>query len=440
MLVVADLIHAFCVLRGLLGKGVDLLKQCREKNGWHWDVAGGASTATLSFLGFCTAFDMREAQEVQLHIMDQEAKDQTNSPQHTGITNQCSTAPPQTRSYRRWIRISVYTVFLLVGQTVALLLGRLYFVKGGNSKWMATLVQLAGFPVLIPFYLISTTKKPRTDDSQIKSPSIKTLALVYVSIGLLVAADCFLYSVGLQYLPVSTYTLICASQLAFNSLFSFFLNAQKFTPFIINSLVLLTISSILLVFNNESSDGTAGVSRAKYAIGFTCTVAASAGYGLVLSLTQLCFNKVMKRQTFKVVVDMIIYQQIVATSVIVVGLFASGDWKGLTGEMDGFEMGKVSYVMNLVGTAISWQAFAIGCVGLVFDVSSLFSNAISVLGLPIAPVLAVFVFNDKMGGVKAISMVLAIWGFISYAYHHYLEDRTKKRYADEVSKAPIPET
>ncbi|KAJ6298530.1 hypothetical protein OIU76_019648 [Salix suchowensis] len=286
------------------------------------------------------AFDMREAQEVQLHIMDQEAKDQTNSTQYTGITNQCSTAPPQTRSYRRWIRISIYTVFLLVGQTVALLLGRLYFVKGGNSKWMATLVQLAGFPVLIPFYLISTTKKPRTDDSQIKSPSIKTLALVYVSIGLLVAAGCFLYSVGLQYLPVSTYTLICASQLAFNSLFSFFLNAQKFTPFIINSLVLLTISSILLVFNNESSDGTAGVSRAKYAIGFTCTVAASAGYGLVLSLTQLCFNKVMKRQTFKVVVDMIIYQQIVATSVIVVGLFASGDWKGLTGEMDGFEMGK----------------------------------------------------------------------------------------------------
>ncbi|KAJ6301953.1 hypothetical protein OIU77_016124 [Salix suchowensis] len=352
---------------------------------------------------------MREAQEVQLHIMDQEAKDQTNSTQYTGITNQCSTAPPQTRSYRRWIRISIYTVFLLVGQTVALLLGRLYFVKGGNSKWMATLVQLAGFPVLIPFYLISTTKKPRTDDSQIKSPSIKTLALVYVSIGLLVAAGCFLYSVGLQYLPVSTYTLICASQLAFNSLFSFFLNAQKFTPFIINSLVLLTISSILLVFNNESSDGTAGVSRAKYAIGFTCTVC--------------CFRR-----------------QIVATSVIVVGLFASGDWKGLTGEMDGFEMGKVSYVMNLVGTAISWQAFAIGCVGLVFDVSSLFANAISVLGLPIAPVLAVFVFNDKMGGVKAISMVLAIWGFISYAYHHYLEDRTKKRYADEVSKAPILET
>nr|TKR90560.1 hypothetical protein D5086_0000232660 [Populus alba] len=334
---------------------------------------------------------MGEAQEVQLHIMDQEAKDQTNLPQYTSITDQyCSTAP-QTRNYRRWIRMSIYTVFLLAGQSAAMLLGRLYFVKGGNSKWMATLVQLAGFP----------------------------------------------------YLPVSTYTLICASQLAFNSVFSFLLNAQKFTPFIINSLVLLTISSILLVFNNESSDGTSGVSKANYAIGFICTVAASAGYGLVLSLTQLCFNKVIKKQTFKAVLDMIIYQQIVATSVIVVGLFASGDWKGLTREMDGYKMGKVSYVMNLVGTAISWQVFSIGCVGLVFDVSSLFSNSISVLGLPIVPVLAVFVFNDKMGGVKVISMVLAIWGFISYAYHHYLDDRNckaEKRNAGEVSKAPMLES
>ncbi|CAK7350259.1 unnamed protein product [Dovyalis caffra] len=368
---------------------------------------------------------MGEAQEVQLHITDQEAKDLTHFPQSTSITNHRSTAP-RTRNYRWWIRISIYTVFLLVGQSVALLLGRLYFVKGGNSKWMATLVQLVGFPILIPFYVISTINNPSTNDSQIKSPSVKTLALVYVSIGLLLAADCYLYSTGLQYLPVSTYTLISASQLAFNAFFSFLLSAQKFTPFIINSLVLLTISSVLLVFNNESSDDPAGVSKSKYTIGFLCTVAGSAGYGLVLSLSQLIFRKVIKGQTFKVVVDMIIYQQLVATSAILVGLFASGDWHGLTREMDGYTTGKVSYVMNLVGTAISWQLFAIGSVGLIFDVSSLFSNAISVLGLPIVPVLAVFVFNDKLGGVKAISLLLAIWGFISYAYQHYLDDRNCK--------------
>ncbi|CAK7326605.1 unnamed protein product [Dovyalis caffra] len=385
---------------------------------------------------------MGEAQELQLHIMDQEARDLTHFPQSTSITDQHSTAR-RTRNYRWWIRISIYTVFLLVGQSVALLLGRLYYVKGGNSKWMATLVQLVGFPILIPFYVISTINNPSTNDRQIKSPSLKTLALVYVSIGLLLAANCYLFSTGLQYLPVSTYTLICASQLAFNAFFSFSLNAQKFTPFIINSLVLLTISSVLLVFNRESSDDPAGVSKSKYTIGFLCTVAGSAGNGLLLSLSQLLVKKVIKRQTFKVVVDMIIYQQLVATSAILVGLFASGDWNGLTREMDGYTTGKVSYVMILVGTAISWQVFSIGSVGLIFDVSSLFSNAISVLGLPIVPVLAVFVFKDKLGGVKAISLLLAIWGFISYAYQYYLDDRNckaEKTNAEEVSKAPMLET
>ena len=115
---------------------------------------------------------------------------------------------------------------------------------------------------------------------------------------------------------------------------------------------------------------------------------ASAGYGLVLSLTQVAFKKVFKKETFTAVMDMIIYQSLVATLGALVGLFASGDWKGLKTQMDEFELGKVSYIMTLVWTAIMWEVSAIGCVGLIFEVSSLFSNAISVLGLPIVPVLA----------------------------------------------------
>ncbi|WCJ27350.1 purine permease 10 [Euphorbia peplus] len=364
-------------------------------------------------------------QAVQLQIMDEECKE---------AKPEVSTGIPPKKNYKWWLKISLYIIFMLCGQSVALLLGRLYFVKGGNSKWMATLVQIIGFPVLIPYYFLIKTKRP---DPNAKSPSISTLLGVYITFGMLIAVDCYLYTIGLQYLPVSTYTLICASQLAFNSLFSFFLNSQKFTPFIINSLVLLTISSVLLVFNNESSDPN-GVSRVKYIIGFICTVAASAGYGLLMSLTQLCFTKVLKRQTFKVVMDLIIYQQVVASSAVIVGLFASGEWNGLGKEMEGYELGKVSYVMNLVGTAISWQVFTIGCIGLIFEVTSLFSNAISVLGLPIVPILAVFVFHDGMDGVKAISMVLAVWGFLSYAYQHYLDAndyKSKAHNAHPISKA-----
>ena len=94
--------------------------------------------------------------------------------------------------------------------------------------------------------------------------------------------------------------------------------------------------------------------------------------------------------------------------------------------MEDFELGKFIYVGTLIWIAIAWQIFNIGAVGLIYEVSSLFSNVISVLGLPVIPVLAVIFFHDKMDGVKAISMVLAIRGFISYFYQHYLDDSESK--------------
>ncbi|KAJ1441254.1 Purine nucleobase transmembrane transport [Sesbania bispinosa] len=387
---------------------------------------------------------MGEPQELQLGKIEAYGAKETNSLEDNSFPvpmNQSSITRKKKRYYR-WFRIALYAALVLLCQTIAVLLGRLYYEKGGKSKWMGTLVQLVGFPILLPYYFISAPKIKNLPTNTIhpKQPSVSMLAFVYVSIGLLVALDCYLYSVGLWYLPVSTYSLICSSQLAFNAFFSYFLNSLKFTPYIVNSLVLLTISSTLLVFQNESSDSTQ-ISKRKYVVGFICTVAASAGYGLVLSLTQLAFRKVMKRENFKVVMDMIIYQSLVATCATLVGLFASGEWNGLRKEMEEYEMGKASYVLNLTFTAITWQLFAIGCVGLIFEVSSLFSNAISVLGTPIVPILAVIFFQDKMHGIKAISMVLGVWGFTSYVYQQYLDDsksETENRNTHHVPKVSSP--
>ncbi|TYI77804.1 hypothetical protein E1A91_D06G167300v1 [Gossypium mustelinum] len=324
---------------------------------------------------------MGEAPEIQLRVLSEDEKlnedsveQQTNGNQSTTITQQ--------RTYKWWLLMTIYTFFLLSGQSVATLLGRLYYDKGGNSKWLATIVQVVGFPILIPLYYLPSYKSSHTSNITANPPSLLVLSGMYFGLGLLLAAGCLLYSVGLLYLPVSTYSLICASQLAFNALFSFFFNSQKFTPFIINSLVLLTISSTLLVFQNDSS-GSTQVPRAKYVIGFVCTVAASAG----------------------------------------VGLFASGEWKSLGEEMEGFKLGKSAYVNVLVWIAVGWQVFSIGAVGLIFEASSLFSNVISTLGLPIVPVFAMVFFHDPMTGIKVISMLLAIWGFVSYVYQHYLDDR-----------------
>ncbi|XP_022715623.1 probable purine permease 22 [Durio zibethinus] len=325
---------------------------------------------------------------------------------------------PRPKNYKRWLRIGLYTLFVVSGQSIATMLGRLYFDKGGKSQWLATLMQLAGFPIIILYYFF--TKNSTATSTNTRPPSILILASVYVCLGLLVAIYCLLFSTGLRYLPVSTYSLISVSQLAFNAFFSYFLNSQKFTPFIVNSLILLTISSILLV-SHEDSSTPKGVSRRKHVIGFICTILASAVNGFELSLAQFCFRKVIKRDAFSAVMDMIVYQSIVAASAILVGLFVSGEWKGLKGEMEEFELGKLSYMMVLVWICVFWQGFAIGSTALIFELSSLFANSVTVFALPVVPILAVIFFPDKMDCIKVVAMFLALWGFLSYAYLHYLD-------------------
>ncbi|KAL3851457.1 hypothetical protein ACJIZ3_013339 [Penstemon smallii] len=366
---------------------------------------------------------MEQAPKLPTDINGLQPQEVEKSPEITKVNKYCSFTFHN--QYKWWLQMAIYSFFVLAGQSVGTLLGRVYFDNGGKSKWMATLVQVVGYPILFPFQWITTTKQVTTTESNPNKRFPLILASVYISLGIFVAQNCMLYTIGLQYLPVTTYTLICASQLGFNALFSFFLNKQKFTPYIVNSVVLLTLSSVLLIFQTEPGDSNK-TSKTKYIIGFLCTLGASAGYALLLSVTQVAFTKVIKKETLRAILDMTIYQSMIATFVILIGLFASGESKKLNKEMNEFKLGKVSYVMNLIWTAISWQAFGVGCVGLIFKISSLFSNVISILGLPLAPVLAVIFLQDKLTGLKAVSMMLAMWGFVSYAYQHYIDDLNKK--------------
>lgn len=302
-------------------------------------------------------------------------------------------------------------------------MGDLYFDNGGNSKWLSSLLQIVGFPVLIPFLFISPSKRDNEENSF--KPSVCILVLIYVFLGLLLAACSMLYSLGLKYLPVSTYSLVCSSQLTFNAIFSVLFNKQKITLLILNSLVLLTISSILLVIQNISGDNENGGNK-NVSLGIICTVVASAGYSLMLSLTELAFRIIFRKETFKMIIDMSIYQSLVATLTVLIGFFASGDWKRMETEMEIFKGGKTAYVMIIFWTAMSWQVYNVGCLGLILKVSSLFSNAIGVVGYPLTPVLAVIFLNEKVTGVKVISLLLAFWGLVSYLYQNYVDHLKSK--------------
>lgn len=78
--------------------------------------------------------------------------------------------------------------------------------------------------------------------------------------------------------------------------------------------------------------------------------------------------------------------------------------------------------MILIWASVSWKVQTIGEVGLILEVSSLFSNAVSVLSLPLVPVLAVIFLHESLDGTRVVAMVLSIWAFTSFLYQHYLDD------------------
>ncbi|PKA58874.1 putative purine permease 9 [Apostasia shenzhenica] len=360
---------------------------------------------------------MGETQEVQLHVSEAEQaafpKDpsQNDSPSSSSIL----------KAWRWWLIVSLYTAFILGGQTAATLLGRLYYEAGGKSLWMATVVQSAGAPLLIPLLF----RFPSSHSSS-HSPRRSTakFAAVCTGIGLLIAGDNLMYSYGLLYLPVSTYSLLCATQLGFSAAFSFFLNSQKFTPLILNSVALLTLSAALLGVRSDTGGAANGD---KQALGFVLTLAASAAFALILSLLQLTFQKLLKTETFSVVLEIIIFTNVVATAAAAAGLFAGGDWRGISAEFAGYEKGRVSYVMTLVWIAICWTVYSVGAVGLIFMASSLFANVIATTALPLVPVFAVVFFHERIDGVKVVALLIATVGFVNYGYQHYLDDLKQRK-------------
>jgi len=225
-------------------------------------------------------------------------------------------------------------------------------------------------------------------------------------------------------MPVSTYSLLCATQLGFNALFSFLVVKQRITPYILNSVVILSFSAILLGIHS-GSERPVGVNKTHFILGFVCTILACAVYGLLLAVMQLVFQKVA--QNFNVVMISQALVFMVAALICAVGLLASGEFRNLGAESHNFSSGKTAYFMTLVWCALAWQLFSLGTFGLIFLISSLFSNVISTLTLPVVPILAVFFFHEKLDGIKVLAMLLGIWGFVSYVFGGYEDSKATAR-------------
>lgn len=310
---------------------------------------------------------------------------------------------------------------------------RLYFVHGGKRVWLSSWLETGGWPIiLIPLIICYIYR--RRDDAMDPSRSGDSTKIIYMKprlflavavIGILTGFDDYLYAYGVARLPVSTSALIIACQLIFTAGFAYFLVKQKFTSYSINAVVLLTIGGAVLALNT-SGDRPAGESNKDYIVGFLMTVVAAVVYGFVLPLVEFTYQKAKQKITYTLVLEIQLVMSLFATLVCTVGMLINKDFQAIPREAAGFGLGETKYYVVLVLSAIIWQGFFLGAIGVIFSSSSLFSGIVIAVLLPVTEILAVIIFKEKFQAEKGISLALNLWGFVSYFYGENKHNKKKK--------------
>ncbi|KAL3504808.1 hypothetical protein ACH5RR_034649 [Cinchona calisaya] len=318
-------------------------------------------------------------------------------------------------------------IILAIGNCGGPIIMRLYFVKGGNRIWLSSFTQTAGWPIIFIPLLISYFHRRKT---QVPPNTINLILMKYpvfiatAVIGLLTGLDDYFYAYGVARLPVSTSSIIIASQLAFTAFFAFLLVKQKFTAYSVNAIVLLTAGAGVLALHT-SSDRPKGESSKLYVLGFLMTLAAAALYGLILPMVELMYMKAKQAITYNLVLEIQLVMCFFATLFCTVGMLINKDFQAIPREARAYELGETKYYVVIVWSAVIWQCFFLGAIGVIYCASSLVSGIMIAVLLPVTEILAVIFFHEKFQAEKGVALVLSLWGFVSYFYGEIKRNETK---------------
>lgn len=98
-------------------------------------------------------------------------------------------------------------------------------------------------------------------------------------------------------------------------------------------------------------------------------------------------------------------------------------------EASQFAIGETKYYLVLVLSAIFWQFFFLGTVGVIFCVNTLLAGVIIAAFIPVIETLGVVFFHEKFSSEKGVALALSLWGLASYSYGEYLEVKKRKKAA-----------
>ncbi|KAI5654946.1 hypothetical protein M9H77_32133 [Catharanthus roseus] len=328
-------------------------------------------------------------------------------------------------------------LLVVLGNTAGPLLMRFYYVKGGNRKWFITWLQTGGWPIMLIPLLISYFQRRKTDPHaklyHIQYPTIISAAVIGTAFG----AINFLYSIAAQRLPVSTSTLILASNLIFTAFSAYVLVKQKFTPYLVNAIVLLTAGSAALAMH-ASSERPQGESKKSYAMGFAMMFIATALMGFLFPSLELVYKKTKLALTFNLVMEIQVVITFSATAFATIGMIINNDFKVISREAGQFVLGETKYYVVIVSLAIIFQFYSLGAFGLIFCASALVNGIVTAVLLPITEVLAVIFFHDKFTSEKGMSLALCLWGFASHLYGEYRASKKQNQIIMQESAKNTP--
>ncbi|XP_006358992.1 purine permease 3-like [Solanum tuberosum] len=334
----------------------------------------------------------------------------------------------------RLAKMKKFTLLILniimfsIGNCGGPLISRLYFIHGGQRIWLSSWLQTIACPlILIPLSISYFHRRKIESPATARIFSLTRREIIgSTGVGIIAGLDGYFISWGPAKLPVSTSSLINATQLAFTALFAVLLVKQKLTVYSKLSVFLLIAGAATLALRGKG-DRPAGVSVKEYVIGFVMTVMGAVCFGLMVSLIELIYIKAKNAISYTMVLEIQLIIGVSATVFCTIGMIINNDFQAIPKEASEYEIGEAKYYLVLVWCAIIWQLALMGLVGVIFYSSSLLSGIIGAFLLPVTEILAIVLFHEKFQVEKGVAIFLALCGFVSYFYGEIEQSKKEKQ-------------